>query len=133
MMATRTQALREIFKNCKDILSRRFCRPPPIDLDVQNETAMLDVGSASDVVDIMRKQKVDAALVYKVLGSVCASMRDQLDALDAKKETFMQIQDYRVFCKETTTALIAELGPGLANDRSIPQLRLLAGVMSAVT
>lgn len=122
----RIAGLRYIFRNCKDILARRFCRAHPEDGDDQQT---FEFGSAQDIVGIMRQQKIDAALVYRILGSMCSGMRDQLDDLSSRK--LPTAQTYTGFCKQVCVALIAELGPGFANDRSIPQMRLLAGVLGS--
>jgi hypothetical protein len=99
--------------------------------DTSERLEELEVGSDNDIVSVMRDQKLDGNLVYRLLGSLCANMRDQVDALEVQKESSLKIQHHRALCKEIAVSLMTELGPSLANERLIPPLRLLAGIISS--
>lgn len=123
--AMRLQIMQNIFENCKNILSRRFCKTsgqPSNDIEID---------SIYDIVSLMRQQQIDAALVYRALGKMCSGMRDQLDDLATAGSSAGPLQEYSKYCTEICLALVGVLGPALANDRTIPQLRLLAGILGS--
>ena len=107
-----------IFRNGKDILAKSFQRPA--------EAAAEGLGNISDV---LRTQKLDPQLVYRLLGCLLSSMRDQLDALQQKQE-HAQYDQYGKLCRDIVKSLKEDIGPVLANERTIPNLRLLAGTVS---
>lgn len=94
-----------------------------------------DTATAADTEEpftiLLTKQMLDAPLMYRLFGHMMSSMRDHLDALNGRSnEGGSRLSWYTSrICKEILSAMKEELGPLAANERNIPNLRLLAGVM----
>jgi hypothetical protein len=82
-------------------------------------------------VAVCREQKIDDQLIYRLLGNLLASLRDFLDddVSTAKNPVNAMHVDYAATCRKIVYMLKEELGQGFATEQSIPQLRLLAGVL----
>lgn len=107
-----------IFRNCKDILARRFCRPA--------EAFAAGLGTNASL--HFDKQKLDKTLIYRLLGTMLTSMRDQLDLLKRDLLQTYKFEQYSQICNRIVGTLREELGQYYANESVLPQLRLLAGV-----
>lgn len=109
-----------MFRKCKDIIARRFHQPAKAAL----------AGLDCNISEILEEQKLDKQIVYSLLGSLLSSLRDHLDALKQQKEHGRYVMHSNL-SKEIASSVTEEIGPFLANERTIPQLRLLAGVVEA--
>lgn len=110
-----------MFANCKRALAKEI-----ITIDDMERS-----GAA-----ICREQNIDNSLIYRLLGHLLSSLRDHLDA--GKSNTSDKTKHgqsvtqmaYAAFCRQVVSILKQELGPAYASDTTLPQLRLLAGIMS---
>jgi hypothetical protein len=103
-----------MFRNSRDILAQRFHRPA--------EALEDGLGNLSV---IAKAQKLDKALVYKLLGGMLTSMRDHLD-LSKQRQSIADHEEYGRFCREVVKSLKEEIGNYHANENALPQLRLWA-------
>lgn len=135
----RLTVLMAIFRNCKDIILRRYNRPAP--LLVQDGQDQSVEEEREDIEVVLLEQQLDRALAFRLLNGLCSGLRDHLDAFkhrhtaDASDDSYAphRLERYARTCREIVNAMKEALGIGLANERNIPQLRLLAGVMSGAS